>query len=75
VCRDWAESAGYKQYGNAAAMQFRQYFFEFTIAYQRVAADERNVQRAIFVNQAKGAFNQGAAFEVRQLSKGDTGKT
>jgi hypothetical protein len=72
--RDRAEGAGDQQHRTSAAIQFGQYFLEFAKAYERVASDKRDVQRPIFVDQAKSALHQVAPLEVCQLSKCDTRK-
>ncbi len=71
VSGNGTEGAGDDLDVNAAAVELRQDRFELSVADQRVAADEGDVERLMFVDYAEDVFDQRVFFIVRQLAQGD----
>ncbi len=66
-----AEGAGDDLGVNAAAVELGQDGFEFAIPDHRVASDEGDVERLMFVDYAEDVFDERVFFIVRQLTKSD----
>ena len=66
------KGAGDDLYVNATLIQLRKKRFQFSISNQRIAADEREVERSIFIDETQNPFYQLIALVVSQFPQCET---
>jgi hypothetical protein len=67
--RDRPKRAGYKLNIYTLLIEFGQDFFQLAVTYERIAAHQRDMQRAIFVDKIEYSLDEGVLFVVGKNPK------
>src|SRR3954467_875618 len=71
LCWNLADRAGDQLGEDATAGQYRQQDLEFLVPHQRFAADDRDVQRLLLIDQCPEVVDQFLSLEIPHLPQGD----